>query len=188
MIKNVSNTDSEIAQLKLGNEFIYRKVYKENYSLIAKMILANHGDEEDARDIYQETFIVFYEKMNQSDFTLSCSISTYLYSVARNLWLKRLRKLQYEGVLKLKESMDTEDVEEDVEAHVEKERFLEKIEKSLSQLGQPCSTILKDFFYQKLSMEEIALKFGYTNADNAKNQKYKCFNRFKKLVLINDRG
>jgi hypothetical protein len=38
-----------------------------------------------------------------------------------------------------------------------------------------------------MSMEEIALKFGYTNADNAKNQKYKCFNRFKKLVLVNGR-
>jgi RNA polymerase sigma factor (sigma-70 family) len=182
-----SSHNEELEQLKLGNEFIFRKIYKENFNLILKMILANHGDEEDARDIYQETFIVFYEKMKSEDFVLTCSISTYLYSVARNLWLKRLRKLQYEGVIKLKETMDAEDVEQDVEQHVKKEAFLEQVEKSLNQLGQPCSTILRDFFYNKMSMEEIALKFGYTNADNAKNQKYKCFNRFKKLVLVNGR-
>lgn len=179
--------NDEIAQLKLGNEFLYRKIYKENFPLVLKMVLSNHGDEEDARDIYQETFIVFYEKIKEEEFQLTCAISTYLYSVARNLWLKRLRKLQYDGVLKLKETMDAEDVEEDVEAHVRKETFLQNVENSLEQLGEPCCGILKDFFYHKLSMEEIALKFGYTNSDNAKNQKYKCFNRFKKLILVNQR-
>jgi RNA polymerase sigma factor (sigma-70 family) len=182
----ISATD-EIEQLRLGNDFLYRKIYRENFPLVKKLVLSNHGDEEDARDIYQETFIVFYEKLKQDDFTLTCAIPTYLYSVARNLWLKRLRKLQYDGVLKLKETMDAEEVEDDVEAHLVKEQFLGNVEQSLEQLGDPCCSILKDFFYNKLSMEDIALKFGYTNADNAKNQKYKCFNRFKKLVLVNQR-
>jgi RNA polymerase sigma factor (sigma-70 family) len=181
------SADDEIAQLKLGNEFLYRKIYKENFSLVLKLVLSNHGDEEDARDIYQETFIVFYEKLKQEDFQLTCAIPTYLYSVARNLWYKRLRKLHYDGVIKLKETMDAEEVEEDVEAHVAKEGFMISIERSLEQLGDPCCSILKDFFYNKMSMDEIALKFGYTNSDNAKNQKYKCFNRFKKLVLVNGR-
>jgi hypothetical protein len=32
-------------------------------------------------------------------------------------------------------------------------------------------------------MEEIAEKFGYTNADNAKTQKYKCLQRLKKYFF-----
>ena len=32
-------------------------------------------------------------------------------------------------------------------------------------------------------MIEIASFFGYTNADNAKNQKYKCLMRLKKLFF-----
>jgi hypothetical protein len=32
-------------------------------------------------------------------------------------------------------------------------------------------------------METIREKFGYTNADNAKNQKYKCLQRLKKLFF-----
>jgi len=42
-------------------------------------------------------------------------------------------------------------------------------------------------------MQEIALSFGYTNADNAKNQKYKCLMRLKKIFFAqykngNDNG
>jgi hypothetical protein len=32
-------------------------------------------------------------------------------------------------------------------------------------------------------MDEIAEKFGYTNADNAKNQKYKCLQRLKRIFF-----
>ena len=53
----------------------------------------------------------------------------------------------------------------------------------MNDLGEPCKTIITDFFYGGLTMEEIAEKMGYTNAANAKNQKYKCFKRFKKLVI-----
>jgi len=32
-------------------------------------------------------------------------------------------------------------------------------------------------------MQEICERFGYTNADNAKNQKYKCLMRLRKLFF-----
>jgi hypothetical protein len=32
-------------------------------------------------------------------------------------------------------------------------------------------------------MQQLAEMFGYTNADNAKNQKYKCLMRLKKLFF-----
>ena len=54
---------------------------------------------------------------------------------------------------------------------------------SLIDLGEPCSELIKDFYINKLSMEQIAEKFGYTNADNAKTQKYKCLQRLKKIFF-----
>jgi hypothetical protein len=32
-------------------------------------------------------------------------------------------------------------------------------------------------------MQDLTAEFGYTNADNAKNQKYKCLVRLKKLFF-----
>jgi predicted DNA-binding protein YlxM (UPF0122 family) len=57
------------------------------------------------------------------------------------------------------------------------------MESALQNMGQPCQTILEDYYLHKRSMQEIAEKFGYTNAENAKNQKYKCLMRLKKLFF-----
>jgi DNA-directed RNA polymerase specialized sigma24 family protein len=62
------------------------------------------------------------------------------------------------------------------------QRFV-RMRESLASLGEPCRGIIEDFYMHDLSMEAIRDKFGYTNADNAKNQKYKCLQRLKKLFF-----
>ena len=57
------------------------------------------------------------------------------------------------------------------------------MEKALGSLGEPCKGLLESYYLQKKDMTEIAATFGYTNADNAKNQKYKCLMRLKKLFF-----
>jgi hypothetical protein len=54
---------------------------------------------------------------------------------------------------------------------------------SLDRLGEPCRTLLEDFYIRHMSMQDITEKFGYTNADNAKTQKYKCLMRLKRLFF-----
>jgi len=66
---------------------------------------------------------------------------------------------------------------------VENEQKYKIMDQSLLMLGEPCTTILKDFYLNKISMQEIADKMGYTNTDNAKNQKYKCLQRLKKIFF-----
>ena len=52
-----------------------------------------------------------------------------------------------------------------------------------AKIGEPCKSILEAYYIQKLPMQQIASDFGYTNADNAKTQKYKCLVRLKKLFF-----
>jgi hypothetical protein len=54
---------------------------------------------------------------------------------------------------------------------------------AMDGLGEPCVSIIRDFYVHGHSMESISAKYGYTNADNAKNQKYKCLQRLKKLFF-----
>ena len=54
---------------------------------------------------------------------------------------------------------------------------------ALDEIGEPCKTLLKDFYIKNLSMKDIQEKFGYTNTDNAKTQKYKCLQRLKKIFF-----
>lgn len=75
------------------------------------------------------------------------------------------------------------DVANDLSEHEELEQNILKMSSSLQELGEPCKTLIEDFYVQQLSMDQIAEKFGYTNSDNAKNQKYKCLQRLKKLFF-----
>ena len=67
-------------------------IYRENYGVIQAFIVKNNGYPEDARDIFQEAMIVLFEKAKLNSFVLSCQIKTYLYSVCRRLWLKKLQQ------------------------------------------------------------------------------------------------
>ena len=41
---------------------------------------------------------------------------------------------------------------------------------------------LEAYYYKKSSMQQICLSMGYKNADTAKNLKYKCLQRLKKMM------
>ena len=56
------------------------------------------------------------------------------------------------------------------------------MERALKFLGEPCRRLIESFYLKEMSMQEIARSFGYTNAENAKTQKYKCFMRLKKII------
>jgi len=78
---------------------------------------------------------------------------------------------------------ETVQVEDDIELHEQQNGEFQVMEKALLSLGEPCKSLLEAFYLQKRNMTEIAGSFGYTNADNAKNQKYKCLMRLKKLFF-----
>ncbi len=164
------------------NEAVMSKIYKMYYPMVEHFIITNGGLQEEAKDIYQEAFIVLYENLQTPDFTLTCKIKTYLYSICRRLWLKRFSyKTKYQGELK-----DSEDYvlldESNQEQQQETELMFAMMQEALDKLGEPCKTIIQDYYINQMNMVQIADKMGYTNADNAKNQKYKCLMRLKKIA------
>lgn len=156
-------------------------IYLENFPAIARMILQNNGSEDDAKDIFQESMIVLYEKVQEGDFVLSSRLKTFLYSVCRRLWLKRLQNASWHGPIH--EELEEKATEDTLEAQQEKDRQFQMMEQAMGKLGEPCKTILEDYYIHHRSMQEISERFGYTNAENAKNQKYKCLMRLKKLFF-----
>lgn len=157
-------------------------IYKENFGIIQSLILNNNGSYDDARDIFQEAMITLYEKAKSESFVLTSQIRTYLYSVCRRLWLKRLQQL---GRFNIQTDLIEEaiPVEDDLEIHEKRNAEFAIMERALNSLGEPCKSLLESYYIGKKGMNEIAAEFGYTNADNAKNQKYKCLMRLKKLFF-----
>jgi len=176
-------TDNEAILGILNNsESMLKRIYIAYFPMILQLVISNNGNEDDAKDVYQEAIIVLYNKVKAGSFELSSKLKTYIYSICRRLWLKRLSQMSRYGgdIHDIQEYLP---VEEDLVSHEEKDIQFNKMEGALSQLGEPCKTIIEDFYIKNRSMQEICEKFGYTNADNAKTQKYKCLQRLKKLFF-----
>lgn len=174
-------TDLEFIEgLRNNQDVVLRALYKKYYNLVLKYVVNNSGNSEAAADIYQETIIVLYENVQKPGFELNCQLQTFIFSIAKRLWLKQLRNNGHTLRFKEEEEEEVVDVSEELSDHLKKESDIEKMNACMEELGEPCKTLLKDFYVYKLSMEEISEKFGYTNADNAKTQKYKCLQRLKR--------
>ena len=187
-VKSLVLSDNEIvAGILDDSKATLNQVYKSFFPMIWQFIINNNGTEDDAKDIFQEAIIVLYEKVKGGKFELSSKLKTFIYSVCRRLWLKKLSS-------KSRSSVNIKDFEEfipcdtDLEQHHTRDKHFQDMELSLGQLGEPCKTIIEDYYMHSKSMLEICDKFGYTNADNAKTQKYKCLQRLKKLFFQKQSG
>jgi RNA polymerase sigma factor (sigma-70 family) len=186
MVQSVKTDSTDEKALLKGLAVNDRKsvetIYKLFYNMVQTLIINNNGSSDDARDIFQETVIVLYEKAKSGSFELNCQLKTYVYSVSRRLWLKKLQQ-QQKYIPNLTGLDETVPVEEEVDNHSVRNSEFQMMEKALMHLGEPCRSLIEAFYLQKKSMTDIAGHFGYTNADNAKNQKYKCLMRLRKLFF-----
>jgi RNA polymerase sigma factor (sigma-70 family) len=181
----VSTTEQDLQLLRglsISDKSSVETIYRENYAMIQSFVLNNNGSPDDARDIFQEAMVVLYEKSKDTTFSLNCQIKTYVYSVCRRLWLKRLQQLNRYST-HFENLEETVPVEEEMEEHEKKDNDFTLMEHAMGKIGEPCKSLLGAYYIQKKSMLDIAADFGYTNADNAKTQKYKCLVRLKKLFF-----
>lgn len=172
LLKGLANNDSKAIEA----------IYKDNFSMVQAFVLNNNGSYDDARDVFQEAMIALYEKAQSESFVLTCQIKTYVYSICRRLWLKKLQQLgRFSNQV---DNLDeTVPVEEDLEIHEKRNAEFAIMDRAMKSLGEPCKSLLEGYYLKKKGMQELAAEFGYTNADNAKNQKYKCLMRLKKLFF-----
>lgn len=170
-------TDEKVLELiKAGNEKALEFLYRKNYRMIVKMIMKNSGSEDEAKDIFQDALVVFWEKVKGNKLVLTSKISTYLYSVSQNLWRKELdRKARSSGEM----------VEPSTQIEWERKERVEIIQQCLNALGETCRKILMLYYFDKMSMIDLAKEMGLANADTAKTKKYKCKMELDKLMKVN---
>lgn len=170
----------------VNNESALKAIYTSNYYMIENFVLSHGGSKDDAKDIFQDTVITFYNNVKKNQFELKSKISTYLYSISRNIWFKKLRdnKIQIAGedFDNIKELSSNEDIHSSLE--YTEEQFL--IAKLLKTAGDKCKQLLTLYYYEKMRMKKISAELGYASEQVAKNQKAKCMKKIKAAVLNNE--
>lgn len=159
-------------------EALFIKLYETAFPKVAAFIHKMGGNFDEAKDIFQDALVIYYEKTGEPEFTVQSNEKAYLMGICKHLWYK------YYNETKLKQPIDIttalklrEEQEPKVSEHIL--RFVE-----LS--GKKCLELLKAFYYDKLSMKDLAGKFSFSGERSATAQKYKCLEKVR--TAIHDRS
>ena len=174
LIERIKSRDSE-----KGLKEIYTN-YRNEFLLWA--VRHHKCTMDEAKDVFQQSVIIFYENIRSGKLTeITTQVKTYIFSIGKNkiLELVRAKKKQlpeFNDRIYGDSSYLYDEVDD------EYEEKLRNIETSLIKLGDPCKSILMQYYYHKKSMLEISDKLNYKNSETVKNLKYKCLQRLKRIV------
>ena len=172
--------DNIIARLRSDRKEALAELYQTYRTEFLRWIMRYRCTAEEAKDAYQFAVLTFYENIMSGKLTLlNSSEKTYLFAIGKNkiLEMKRASNKLTE-IDNLEESLPDVSFDEDEQVDP---KHLKRVALCMEKLGEPCVSLLKEFYYHCRSMEEIAKLLDYKNTDSAKNQKYKCLQRLRKL-------
>lgn len=178
------NRDDWIKQIKMGNskalELLYRAYRKEFVWWLCRQ---NACTEQMALDIFQESVLALYKNAKAGHLDkMKSSVKTYLFAIGRKIFArqnerKKLKMISLEESLNVLKQLKTMPIES--ESLTERQELISVL---LPKLRLVCQDILLMFYYQKMSMKEIAIKQNYRSANVAKVMKARCMESFRKLV------
>ncbi|MCY7351603.1 MAG: RNA polymerase sigma factor [Cytophagaceae bacterium] len=170
-------TDLElINRIGKGDQTALEEVYKIHRQRIQQYVIRNSGTLQDAQDLYQEVILAFYRNVTAGRLTkLSGKLSTYLYKLAKNQWCDQLRL--HEPLQELSNTTDYPTEEFSNEAR--QDAFLRRM---IDQLDERCRRILLLYYFERLSMRDVAEQVGLPNGESAKKRKCDCLQKLKKLA------
>lgn len=172
--------DEIVDEIRGGNQQALVYLYQNNFSTVRNYILKNNGTLEDVDDILQEAVIAVWQNVSQRDFNLTAKLSTYIYSIAKNLWLKKLNKDKRLDPLEDYHS-NTHAADEPANHKMDLNIVVEYMDK----LGNTCRELLQLFYFDGLDMAAIAERLEFANADTAKSKKYQCFKKLEEMIKRN---
>ena len=133
-------------------------------------------DKETAEDIYQESFMVMYQNVNEGKFEdRQASLKTYLFEIGKHKICNYLVKNKLDSVPI--QSLSSEWIEQqyDMEEWHEAQEIVNQL---INEADGVCNKILRLYYWERLKMEEIADRLNYKSDQVAKNKKSSCLRRF----------
>jgi RNA polymerase sigma factor (sigma-70 family) len=149
--------------------------------MVRHHVLQHGGTAQDAKDVFHDALVVFYEKAVGGTLELTASASTYLVAVARNLWRRERERQQRCNLADLSEEhlqVPDQVAPSESEAALEEASVLDYVER----LGEKCKSILLSFYYFRQPLEQIAAAHDYRTVRSATVQKFKCLERLRNAV------
>lgn len=187
--KNIQDLSSNqmVRLIKENDASILKELYKINFAKVKRYVEKNNGDEQQAKDLYQEAFLAMWRNIKEDKFSAESetAINGYLFQIAKYKWLDHVRSARYKNTTFINREIEYD--EPDIEENEMQNQKIKIIMDSISNLGERCQTMLKLFYFERKSFREISEILEMDEA-SARNAKYRCQEQLKKMSQIIPNG
>ncbi len=174
-------SDARILQGILeGDRIVLDFIYQRYYGKVERFLIGRGGEPDHIRDVFQDALLVIIQKLRGDGLVLSCSFSTYLFAVCKNIWMHDMRKRRYHLAEDSVLDQATEPSDTD---HAMEERMQGLFQRHFQKLSKDCRELLTMHF-NRVTLADIMKKFGYSSEHYTSDRKYLCkqslYNRIRK--------
>lgn len=155
-------------------------VYRETFPQVARIVHQLGGDLDTAKDLFHDALLIYLEKRANNTLDIHGSLKGYLVGITKILLIRKFRSDSRQRPLD--DLADHPDIPADFYTPEKNRGLLQH----LRAAGQKCLQLLKAFYYEQRSMEEIARTFNYSTPHSATVQKYKCLEKVREAVKRSD--
>lgn len=175
----MATTQSELSQwidqLKAGNNQPLETLFERYGHYCVRTLQRRTGCAlQDAEDIIQESVIVFRSNAITGRITHAQNLRSYLYTICLNLYRAQTER----QVVRAQRQQEAAERWSDYDATLsDSEAYQERVQivlSALDQLRPSCQRLLRCFYLQGYTMQEIAEQLNLASAHVAKNMKYQC--------------
>lgn len=176
-----------VAGIAKNNQRALDYLYQHNFPAVKQFVMKNSGNDSDASDIFQEAIVATWLNIREGKFQSlnGTPLGGYLFQVARNKWLDKLRSKSFRSTVRLVE----EEIEYEPISHVEhddsKSERIQYLQGLYNKLGDKCKSILKEFYFNNKSLKEIGNELNY-DAETLRTMKYRCMMKLRKMHQNNN--
>ena len=175
--------------IKKGDSAALEKIYNDNREAFINFSKKYNIEKYDAVDIYQDAIIALQENIITGKIDhLNSSISTYLFAIGKYKIFHSQRKnsriadhngIEFDRGIEFDEKSFDFDVDFSHEKLTNEQRILKKC---FDQLGDRCKSVLRLFYYQGYTLDEITDILNYSDKKVLKSQKSRCLKQLKDLA------
>lgn len=173
-----------LRRIERGDDDALVELYQSARAMVLSFVLRNHGTPDDAKDLLQEALAILWERVREGTFEHKAKLTTFLFGTARILWLHHLSRRRRETPGDIHPNVAVAEDPSPLEELIQSEEA-SLVRDALVRLGEPCRSLLLMFYWEERSMEEIAARLGFANADTAKSKKYQCKKALEEILKGN---
>ncbi len=173
-----------IEAIRKHDTVVIRQMIDECYPPVERWVCQNSGTPADAEDVFADALEAICRKLKQGQaLDLTARFSTFIFSICKNHWLKRLRRKKGADRVRNDNAAELTTETERWNQALEDAERMQFVRTKWERLSESCRQLL-DLCWadEKKSMAEIARILGFASAGYASKRKHQCIEKLKALI------